>query len=656
VIRALKWVGIGIGGILALGLLAALALPSLVNLDRYRTLLAGRMAKTLGRDVRLESLQVHLWHGLGAEARGIQIADQAGFGPDPFLAAESLRVQVQLLPLLKGQVRVTNAVIERPRVRLTHTKDGHWSFEDLVKAPPAAPPVRPHPEISRVPKAPLFGGLLLNEIAIRQGEITLFEQGGTAPATISLGNLDVTLRQPAQTDPIAVRSSGTLRGDAVGRVELTGTITPGDADGPRLDAVVTLAEGDWKGWPTVLPAAAAIAGPVSAEMRVSGPLSRLGFAGSLDLKGAKLGVGTAFQKPAGEAARLSFEGQREEPGLRLSKVRLDFRDMTVDGSLRVPDLKTPRLLFALGSPKLDLDRLLASPAAGAKPGASHRSPGSGVAWAASPPPGKGSAASSPGATPLSAQGQVRIEELLYKGLSWRKVEADVTYRNSLLTLPRIVSDVLGGKIQAAAEADFRARAPRVSLTSRAAGVATEPIVRALGLGNWVLKSVLDFEARLSFAGLSASDILGSANGEGSFLFQEGQVIGYRPLERLAEVVTPILAAGGTKARLNEFKEVRGTYTVSNGIVRTRDFTLTKTEGTVAAAGALGLLDGSLDFDVAVRLGRTAVESRVTGTTAQPIVVVKLDRLQRKLETELNKIQPEGQGKGLKDFFRGLFKK
>jgi hypothetical protein len=71
---------------------------------------------------------------------------------------------------------------------------------------------------------------------------------------------------------------------------------------------------------------------------------------------------------------------------------------------------------------------------------------------------------------------------------------------------------------------------------------------------------------------------------------------------------------------------------------------------------LGLLDSSLDFDVVAKLGRTTIEAKVTGTTNQPIVVPKLGRLQRKIETELDKALPGEQGKGLKGLFKGLFGK
>ena len=69
--RTIRWVSIGIGGLLLLGVVAVLLLPSLVNLERYRTLLAQRVGRSLGREVTLGALRVSLWGGVGAEATSI---------------------------------------------------------------------------------------------------------------------------------------------------------------------------------------------------------------------------------------------------------------------------------------------------------------------------------------------------------------------------------------------------------------------------------------------------------------------------------------------------------------------------------------------------------------------------------------------------------
>jgi len=249
---------------------------------------------------------------------------------------------------------------------------------------------------------------------------------------------------------------------------------------------------------------------------------------------------------------------------------------------------------------------------------------------------------------------VNVGEFTYQGMTWSALEADVDYHAGILRVPDVRATVAEGRLRANGEADLRQSPPRVSLTTRLEKAATEPLLKALAVGPWTLKSGLDFDGQLRFAGAALPDILGSAVGSGSLQLRSGRVIGYRPLERLAEMVTPILAAQGVRVRLDEFDQVSGHYTVDTGIVRTTDLTLTKPEGTITAVGTLGLLDSALNFDVVAKFGRSTIEAKVTGTTAQPVVVPKLGKTQQKIEREIDKVLPGEAGRNLKEIFRGLF--
>jgi uncharacterized protein YhdP len=249
---------------------------------------------------------------------------------------------------------------------------------------------------------------------------------------------------------------------------------------------------------------------------------------------------------------------------------------------------------------------------------------------------------------------VSIGELAYQGMTWNAVEAEVQYENGVLGLPSVRADFARGKLRAQGEVDLRPATPRVTLTSRLEKAATEPLLKALTVGPWTLRSGLDFDGDFEFVGMTLPDILGSVVGGGSILLRSGRVIDYRPLERLSEMVAPVLAAQGVRVRLDEFDQVSGHYTVEKGVVRTDDLTLTKPEGTITAVGTLGLLDSALNFDVVARFGRSTIEAKVTGTTAQPIVVPKLDKVQRNIEREIDKALPGEKGKDLKELFQRLF--
>ncbi|HEX9901129.1 MAG TPA: AsmA family protein [Candidatus Methylomirabilis sp.] len=641
--RILRWVGLGIGGILVLAVLAALVLPSLVNLERYRAALASRAGKALGREVTLGDLRVSLWGGIGAEAKGIQVAEVPGLGAEPFLSAEALRVRVELFPLFRGQVKVSSAVLERPRIRLIHARDGRWSVEDLLRTHAAPLTPKPSVEAPRPGRASLLGGLLLSEVAVRKGEVTFVDQARSPGITLTLTDLDLSLRQSGVTDPLEVRSRAKIGGTGAGQIESTARISAGDTDTPVLDAMVMLRDVEVGPWQALLLSAGGtkLSGPLSAEIKVTGPVTQATFAGNLNLTAVAIQVGEAFRKAAGEEASLRFEGQRQDQDVHLRKLTLTLKNMTMEGSARLPDIATPRVTFTATAGTLDLDRLLAPPAAKK----TWLAPA--VVYAAVSP-------AAPRSTGFAAQGRITIGDLRYRGLALTAVQADVRYQDGTVQLPDLRANFMNGKLTAKGELDLRPKVPRVALTSRLDNVATEPLVQALALGTWTLRSGLNLDGTVSFVGFSSPEILGSAAGGGSLLLKDGRLIGYKPLDRLSEVIAPVLATQGVRIRLNEFDQVSGHYSLDKGVLRTKDLTLTKAEGTVTAMGSLGLLDSSLNFDVVVKLGRTTVEAKVAGTTSQPIVVPKLGRLQRRIETELDKALPDQQGKGLKDIFKGLF--
>jgi AsmA protein len=646
-IRPLAWMGIGIGGLALLAVAAAALLPSVVNLDRYRTLLAQRVGRALGREVTLGALHVSLWRGIGAEATGLQVSQAPGFGSEPFLTAEALRVRVQLLPLFRGEVKVASAVLDRPRFRLVHGKDGRWSVDDLFKAHTLPPPAKPPAESPRLGKAPLLGGHALSEVRVRNGEIELLELGQPTAVTLTLTDVDLSIRQESPIEPIDLRSRARFGGAASGQIEATAKIAPGDKEGVGLDARIIFKEMELKAWQQPVSGGregSALSGPLSGEVRVTGPLARMAFGGTLNLTSAALQAGEAFRKPAGEDARITFQGQREDAGLRVTKLTLLYRDTTVDGTLHVPDVQIPRITFTATSAKVNLDRLMAPPPS------KQAGLEQGVAWAATPE----RPAPKAGTSNLSVQGRLNIGELTYHGLAWSAVSADIRYQGGVVQLPEIRANFMNGRLAAKGEVDLRPMAPRVSFTSRLDNVATEPLVKALALGSWKLTSDLSSENQVEFVGLTLPNMLGSATGNGSVQLRKGRLTDYPPLDRLAEVASPLLAAQGVRVRLNEFEQLSGHYTLEKGMLRTKDLTLTKTEGTVTASGTLGLLDSGLDFDVVAKLGRATVEAKVAGTTAQPIVVPKLARLQRKIEGELDKALPGPQGQGLKELLKGLF--
>src|SRR5581483_5301480 len=159
-----------VGGVLALILIAVVALPFLIDVDRFRPTIETQLANALGRQVRIGHLRLSLLRG-DVSADQISIADDPAFGSAPFVEAQSLGVGIELVPLITSRaVHVRSLTLKQPQVRLLRSASGTWNFSTLGHAPakPASPAsTGSAPEIS-VQQLKISNGRLLVGNARRQ--------------------------------------------------------------------------------------------------------------------------------------------------------------------------------------------------------------------------------------------------------------------------------------------------------------------------------------------------------------------------------------------------------------------------------------------------------------------------------------------------------
>src|SRR5579863_9347217 len=88
-----------LGIVIVLLIAVAVALPFLIDANRFRPLLQTKLSDALGRDVTLGSLQLSILSG-GVTANDLSIADDPAFSKTPFVRAKSLAIGVDVMPLI----------------------------------------------------------------------------------------------------------------------------------------------------------------------------------------------------------------------------------------------------------------------------------------------------------------------------------------------------------------------------------------------------------------------------------------------------------------------------------------------------------------------------------------------------------------------------
>src|SRR5256885_8191276 len=134
-----------------------LVAPFLIPVNQFRPTIEQKASAALGRKVDVGSLSLSLFTGSLA-ADNLSIADDPKFSKSPFLTAKSIKVGVELLPLiLHKDLNITNVTIDNPEVTLLRNPGGEWNYSSFgasgaksnengaQKAPPQQTPA-PQPE------------------------------------------------------------------------------------------------------------------------------------------------------------------------------------------------------------------------------------------------------------------------------------------------------------------------------------------------------------------------------------------------------------------------------------------------------------------------------------------------------------------------------
>ena len=205
---ALKIIGI----VVAVLLLAAIALPFLVNVNSFRPQIEAKLSEALGRPVTVGNLSLSLFSG-GVRADQLSIADDPKFSNAPFIKAKSLKVGVELMPLIfSKQLNVTEIDIDEPEIVLLRNQAGVWNFSSLGNSEKKTPE-----------KSTGASDLNVGKLELTDGKISF----GAIPAKrkpIVYDKVDISMRNFSIGSAFPVTASMRLPGG--GSVKLDGKLGP----------------------------------------------------------------------------------------------------------------------------------------------------------------------------------------------------------------------------------------------------------------------------------------------------------------------------------------------------------------------------------------------------------------------------------------------
>jgi AsmA protein len=226
------------GIVIGVLLLVVIAVPLFINVDSFRPDLEKKLSAALNRQVHIGKLDASLLSG-GASASDITIADDPAFNKGPFLKAASVKVGVQLMPLIfSKQLKVTSLTIQKPDITLLKNTAGKWNYSTIGATAQTQKtqrePSGKAPDIS-VDKFEIAGG------TVRVGH----SSGHSAGKESVYQNVNLVAHNISATSAMPFTLSAGMPGGGTLNLDgQAGPLNPTDSAKSPLDAKITLKHAD----------------------------------------------------------------------------------------------------------------------------------------------------------------------------------------------------------------------------------------------------------------------------------------------------------------------------------------------------------------------------------------------------------------------------
>jgi AsmA protein len=331
----------------------------------------------------------------------------------------------------------------------------------------------------------------------------------------------------------------------------------------------------------------------------------------------------------------------------------------------VDSFDAPAINFTLAVDAIDLDRYL-PPSSGGE----------------SSEPAQEAAAEAPpqleGLRKLNLNGKLSVAKMKATGLSYSDVRLDVKARDGVVRMHPIGAQLYSGSYSGDITLDVRKQTPRVSVNEKVSGVQAGPLLKDL-IGDDKLSGTANLTAKFTGNGLTPDELRRTVNGNAAFSFSEGAVKGVNIAALIRKAQATLKgqpAPPDDQPNQTDFAIMKGTATVTNGLVRNDDLTLQSPLLRIAGKGQTHLAEETIDYLLTTKIvgslegqgGGTlgelkglAIPVHVGGTYSKPsyrpdLASVVGEAAKAKVQEKVEEKIQEKIGEELGDkLFKGLFK-
>jgi AsmA protein len=663
--RALKLVGIVVGGLIALLIVVLLGIRLFVDPNDYKDRIARAVMNSTGRELSLSGqIKLSVFPWIALELGPATLGNPPGFSTEPFAAVQHVALRVKVLPLLRKELEIGRIEIDGLDLRLLKNAAGRGNWEDVNSQNTA--PDSTSSSSSGGGNLPDLGGVEIKDSRVSYQDMVAdhlnLELGhvtsGT-PAPVKL-QVDVTTSKGAQ--PITLTGQFEMTLDTVKKqygisaLELDGTVKPAPTatavtykfSAPVLSADLvaqTLSAPNFK----AQLAAAVLSGSLRGSRIVDAPA----FTGAFKLDPvalrdlmSQLAIAPPKTRDPKALTKLAARGDFTYGGnaLAVNDIDVQLDDSAVRGKAAVTSLDTKAMSFDLTVDHINLD--------------GYRSPQMQTPTpVAKTPAGAPEPTSDPFKT-LRMDGNLTIGSVTVSNIALTQLHVGLTAKDGVTHIAPATAKLYGGDYSGDITLDDRGEVATLKIDQSMTAIDMAPLLKDFAKTQRI-SGHGTVTTNLTARGLGGDALMKTLNGHITANVDNGAVEGvdlWFEINRAVALMQKQGMPAGNSSGRTKFDAFKASADIVNGVATTKDLNIASQNLQVTGQGTTNLVTNAIDYQVKATLlkeapakagapGKTLADIplNITGTTANPSVRPDLQALakaqiQQQLDQHKGEIQ------------------
>ncbi|HFQ5310452.1 TPA: AsmA family protein [Vibrio vulnificus] len=690
---------------IAVVVMAAIALVTLVNPNQFKPLITEQVAKQTGLELVIEGdIEWQFFPSIGFSLGKTELKNPQGFSQENLFKVENVGIDISVMPLLDKVLQIGDVLLDGAEFHLETRKDGQKNIDALTQQQKAQQETAQQ-EVSSEPTtdAPQQAGAAAEwriELAgISVSNAKLVNQDRQAGTSLELYDVNFSLSEFAfeqwtkaefsakgKNNQQHFSANGKLEFQlaqdfssyALRNIELNSQFSDPATKMDNIKLVLDTFEFDKDNALTFEIKGQAsgmdLSANGSAQLHVDAAISTVmvkAFQLESQLNGESLP-----QSPMKVAmsSEVTFDVPRSHLSLVLNK--LTANAIALDGKADVTLAEIPKVRFSLHSPEIDLDEFLGL----TQPSQETASTNSSNDKDAHPEANNEVEPDLSALKTLDVIGQVSIDKFKANNAKLQNVITKFTVNRGIATLDRFDANLYQGSINASAKLDARRSPATYSVKKRIKGVQVQPLLVDVAQ-NDKLEGTGNIDVDVKGSSLTPSGIQKNLVGTVEINFADGAVNGINVAQIIRENYAKIKgekldATEGVQK--TDFSSMTATLTLNKGKVTTNNMHMQSPLLRIRGKGEANYINQTVDFTVSTSIvgslegqgGKDIDELRdvtipinISGSWADPkFKLVFDDVLKQKAQKEIDrgvekltdKIKDEKTKEAVDGLLKGLF--